>query len=545
MQSERKRLLQTETLRDFQREFRPQDLIDVYRMGKQFVEVSCALLPENQLEETHSSNSWYIHQLEWGPEVKYSRACGSHLEYLRFGNYEGIEPLVISRSFHEIRPSHVEICEDFRLFHNLYHDRKNDCYIKIDDSGNEDRIVVIEPKKVKIRFKELRQYLTVKNMYLAIQFDRDVWSNNALGELGLTEGLICKNRDESSWWKISCGDAITSDPSNRSFSRFLGIRLFPPLEPSKSGIPGVAEGTKDEHVDFIVGFDVNGNAIGKSGAPSAMVGRPGDYLIPVSFRRTVLDKYHEYPTKFKISNGAVWCGSLWGLRIDDHHDHQVTVLLGDLGLLPYEEQLHWRAHNFVSEEGYSEEYYQSQIEAEFVTSDRPEHVFHALYFELADVCDNLLGWRLILPLRKEDEYHLQNIRVPATSEQRGFDELILSLTKTLIDSLNESRLRKLIPECERESIVGSISWLEAALSACGVRDAREHIAFLRNLQDLRSAGAAHRKGRKYRKIAAKFGVGEKDLRLVFTGILRESVLLLKYLIGLVREKRCFQSATDN
>ena len=46
-----------------------------------------------------------------------------------------IKRLVLKRNFHEMRDGYKEISEEFRLFHNLYHDRKTDKYIKIDESG--------------------------------------------------------------------------------------------------------------------------------------------------------------------------------------------------------------------------------------------------------------------------------------------------------------------------------------------------------------------------------------------------------------------------
>ncbi len=536
LESERNRLEQAETLREFQREWQSTEMVVVYERGQSFVEVNCLLLPEDQVEKACTPTSWYIDHQAWGPEVKFLEACESQIEYLRFGNYEGLEPLVIPRNFHDIRPDCLEISEEFRLFHNLYYDCENNHYTRIDELGNEDRIVVVEPGKVMIRLRELRLFLTAKNMHLAIQFDRDVWSKLGLGELGLTEGQMGKEQHKHSWWKLSYGDTMLSQ-DRKSFSRFLGIRLIAPLPPSQSGILGVAEETEKEYVEFITGMDDNGKIIKQSCAPSAMAAKPGDYLIPVSFRKTVLGKYYQYPTKFRFSNGAVWCGSLWGLRVDDHHDEKVVVLLGDLGDLPYEEQLLWRAHNFADQEGFSETYYRSQFLAEITSSERPEHLFHSNYRELEEVCRTHLGWPLLLPLNKGDEYHLQNIRIPASNEQQDFDGLVLGLTKILVDSLNEKCLKNLTPVGQRQCINGSISWLEASFSACGVSGANLHVDFLRNLQSLRSAGSAHRKGRNYRNVAARFGLGGNNLRTVFAAILKSAVLLLKYLIDLVRSQR--------
>ena len=127
------------------------------------------------------------------------------------------------------------------------------------------------------------------------------------------------------------------------------------------------------------------------------------------------------------------------------------------------------------------------------------------------------------------------IRIPSNDEQRDFDELILALTKVLVDSLNEKQLNAFISEAERESTKGSISRLEKALIALGVQGFEDHIKFLRNLQNLRSAGAAHRKGSNYKKIAEEFGVTDKSLREVFGGILHNAIAYLNFLDLLVKE----------
>ena len=53
--------------------------------------------------------------------------------------------------------------------------------------------------------------------------------------------------------------------------------------------------------------------------------------------------------------------------------------------------------------------------------------------------------------------------------------------------------------------------------------------FLRELQELRSTGAGHYKGKEYEKVAARFSIGTKDLRLVFEEILRGAIAFLESL----------------
>ena len=84
--------------------------------------------------------------------------------------------------------------------HQLYHDRTNDNYIKIDDNGDEYTVAVVNSGRVQIRLKEIRQFLAIKEMHLAIGFQFDILVDRTLDELGLAEGLECDGRDESSRW---------------------------------------------------------------------------------------------------------------------------------------------------------------------------------------------------------------------------------------------------------------------------------------------------------------------------------------------------------
>jgi hypothetical protein len=168
-------------------------------------------------------------------------------------------------------------------------------------------------------------------------------------------------------------------------------------------------------------------------------------------------------------------------------------------------------------------------------------LFVIKYNRLQEDSKNCLGWQFLLPLDAGDDYYTKCMRIPATDEQRDFDELVLGLTKLLIDSLNEKELNKFIPENDRPNIKGSISRLEAVLRLCGVADAGPQIEFLRKLQNLRSSSVAHRKGSNYRKVATDFGVDDQSLIAVFGGIMKQALSFLDFLAATVhlgQLKRC-------
>ena len=553
---DRKRLAQEKSLEWLLRDMKPAEMITVHRWVKNSSHeyaIYCALIPSYKIEGALSDPAdWDLHFYQGTP----SAVDVGQFQYLRYGNDSQIEPLVINREFNESqinygkRTEYSEISEEFRLFHNLYHDKEKDKYIKIDDEGNEHRVIVVEPNHIQIRLKELRQFLAIKEMYLSIQFRYYEFSKYSLGALGASEDKIKKRRETTTDGEICWEHSYYAEihESEQAFSVLEGKRLIEPLPKSKSGFPGFAEEPKKKHVKFIVGIDENEEKIYHTCNPTKLNrygNNPGAIydITPVHFHKQVLDKYYG-DGKYSVEDSRVSC-PWWGMRIDNHHDAKVIVWLRELSSLPYKEQLHWQSHNIPPEGGVSPTFWRRNFKGEWANSDQPEHLFKQRYEHLGKESEKYLGWQLLRPLDPRDEHHLKGLRVPSTDEQRDFDALVLSLTKILIDSLNQKELKKLISLEQEENLTpdlqerlkGNIGCLEIALNSCGVEGAADHIAFLRKLQSLRSTGSAHRKGSNYQKIAKAFGIESKDLRAVFAGILSNALDVLDYFIFLIRSRQ--------
>lgn len=495
--------------------------------------IYCALVPVDQKKKVLSRCEWDLCigaglPCSW---VRYDEGVEIP-EYHRFGRDDGIEPLVICRNFHGLKNNYNEISEEFRLFHNLHYDSVNNRYIKIDD-GNELVIIEISEERISVRLKELKQFLSIKEMFLSIQFDFKEFSQS-FSEEELSLEKRSAGESEFHTWILTCGNHTGSD--GQAFSRLLGKKLIAPFPKSKSGLDGFIKEEPKKFVDFIIDTDEFGDDIFYSSNPDLLSGcsdinqKALSYFTPIHFKKEVLDKYYEKSSKYSVSDSYLSYLSLWGLQIDDNHDSKVCVWLGDLGKdLPYEEQLHWRSYNIAPSGGVSEIYFGHQILNQRVNSNQLAHIFKNKYSKLKEVCDKYLRWELLLPLNKEDQHHFESLRVPATNEQRGFDNLVIDITKIIIDSLNEKQLNKFLEQEQIEKIKGGISRLEAVFEKIGIDGYVNHIQFLRNLQTLRSCGVAHRKGSNYKEIARKFNFEEKDLICVFKEILTSSVSFLDFL----------------
>ena len=556
--TDRKRLLQKHNLEWIRRDLKATDMVIVCRpnLGKirSGYFILGGLIPYNLPEEILSGeNVSDVIENVWPEPTAYRSDRESPIKYFRWGVNQdkyGSEPLVIERQFSKMKEDYLEISEEFRLFHNLYHDKKTNTYIKIDDAGNETTIAVVKPDEVQIRLKEIRQFLAIKEMYLSLLFEFNEYSEYSLEELGISEFEQCDfKRKGFMCWTYDRWDIPVQ--KFQSISRLRARKLIEPLPKSKSGFGDFAEEPK--YVEFIVDVDDNGDEVYHTCNPHELKKVSGENpdapwdITPVHFRKQVLDKYYGEPGKYTVVDSRVSCG-LWGLKIDNHDPDKVCVLLRDLGIsLPYMEQLHWQACNIPPEGGVSETFYRRMVKGEWAGSDQSDLLFKQSYERFQKTCDEYLGWQLLKPLGSEDKYRFQRLRVPVNDEQCHFDDLVQDLQTILIESIDVKGLKRLFPEVERVNLKDkrSIEILGEILNFYSVEDADYRVSFLQKLQALRSKGSGHRKGSDYQKIANYFGVDSLGQREAFAEVLKQALDIINFLISVVRGGKLIERNDDN
>ena len=124
------------------------------------------------------------------------------------------------------------------------------------------------------------------------------------------------------------------------------------------------------------------------------------------------------------------------------------------------------------------------------------------------------------------KFEFSTLRIPLLDSQEEFDNQIRSLVKLIIDSLNEKEIDRSISPGEK--INGSISKLEELFKKGKLSEYEEIVKFLRNLQGLRSASVAHKKGSNYEKFSRTFRLGEMSKIDVFKKIMNQANNFLKY-----------------
>lgn len=488
----------------------------------------CALIPKSARKQVLSTLGW---DLLIGHGVPSVWVGGGKIGYSRLGLDNDIEPFVHYRSFHGIRPSYVEVIEEFRLYHNLYYDRPKNAHIFIDEDGNEENAVLIEQDKLRVKLHLLTKFLSVKQKDFVIFFQGDYSSRHPLEDVDLKPG---ETQEKTSRHVIALN--VSNDTScclngTKSWSRLMGKIILPC--PTKS-VPDPFERKKSRtYPKFIIGIDRRGNPVRHTCDPEQlnnMFGKnPGqpNYLTPVQFRREVLQKYYDNPHKFEVVDGSVQCKGLWSMRVDNDSSGPIVAWLGDLGRdLSDNERQHWLQYNIAPEGGVSETFYRRQIMGQFFDPQMPDLVFKRRYDSVNESWLKKRGWPLFLPMHDEDAHLIQTVHVPTGNNQSEFENQILTLTKLLVDSLNESEIQKGLTSLKKED--RGLNKLSKFFAENAVVGYEPHIKFLKNLQNLRSAGTAHRKGKNYTAAAAAFKLGQIEIKTVGFGILQQANDFLQF-----------------
>ena len=119
LKAELERLSQAKKLAQISRKLDLMELITVHlsdHSGDHMHGLFSAFVPSTKIEDRLAAIEWDLNTGRGVPgSVEYYENGNPRVEYLRFGNDSGIEPLVIEREFHGIRPDYEEISEEFRL----------------------------------------------------------------------------------------------------------------------------------------------------------------------------------------------------------------------------------------------------------------------------------------------------------------------------------------------------------------------------------------------------------------------------------------------
>jgi hypothetical protein len=491
----------------------------------------CALVPVDAVPRLiENSSGWEFAIGDGKPSIWHQGGSDPEDGYYPFGNGSGIEPIVLHRSFYNKRSSSVELSQEFRLYHNLFDDRANNRFLKCDDDGDEEVVVKYTDSTMEIRTELILEFCAAKQMALAIYVNCFAHSFESLDDLGLVEFVKDKKGELYEYTHSLRSWEAWGDEGWKSFSRVLGKKYVMP-----GPRPNILDNKPQQYHDFIIGSDANGNEIRHTCDPDQLADYFGanpeapHYLTPVFFRNEALSKYYAEPEKYEVDDGLIRCMSLWTLRIDNDNDDYVVVWLGDLGTdLSEKQRSYWLSYNVPPvDRKISKTTITRALHGWFANPKKADLAFKLAYRLFREDFAKEKGWNFFHDLHEQDKYCFKALHVPLSENGAEFDGQLISLTKLLVDSLNEKEIAKGLSTLEVND--KGITKLNKLFFEQGIKDGQQHIDFLKKLQGLRSVSAAHRKGSNYEKIIEDLKLDNSGFRVVFSSLLQQATELLSFL----------------
>lgn len=518
--------------------------ISVYRfeldkndLGREFVTILPSIAPKINTQTILQKSEWEIQPTTPSPSlVLQSDEDENSFHYQRFNWEHDIEPLVLSRSYDSHVKEHLELSEEFRLYHNLFFNDATNTFIKF-INGDEIEVAKIQYRNVLIKRKELLQFLAAKQYDLILYFDIQRLANFDVANIPEDQReVVIQEESIHCQYDVQKYEYFTDEYTANALFRGKVLIPCPPIE--RCGIYPYEEETND-YENFIIGVDDQGDNITSTCDPQSVTysGYPF-FLIPVYFTREVLKKYYDDTVRFEITDGYVGKVGSWSLHLDNNNEDYVIVFLGDLGRsLPYKEQQHWKIYNISppSDRGFSETQIRRAFLGQWVDPTDKVFLFKSRFSSLKKTWETTYGWKLFREMHPDDAHYWDGLHRPTKDNLKELEELAIGLTKIVIESLNDIELKKRLTLPEKGE--KSIKKLEKYLDQESFPEVEQHIQTLHRLYHLRTNAAAHKKDKNnYERIAKELGIDTRSNIEIADEILEGLIDFLSMLTEHIRQE---------
>lgn len=213
---------------------------------------------------------------------------------------------------------------------------------------------------------------------------------------------------------------------------------------------------------------------------------------PAFFRPEVLAKYKADSEKYRLDERTISCRGTWSLQTYDINDAgQVHTYLVYLRHLPYEEQLHWKAHNEKPKGPISHRAFVTDIEGCWSTHYDPLESLKEHVRKLKD--EQVLWWTL------SSDDAIGRSHYPITASPDEWANEILHLHQLIVEPFNKAWFKNQVLQLGKtlDPNFGSLVLAEECLAGWGQDpdEAKKIVSPLRTLNDLRSKLKGHAVGK--------------------------------------------------
>lgn len=364
---------------------------------------------------------------------------------------EEFEYLVALRYFEKYETS-VEINPKLIWYGNLV--KQNEGYV---DSITDELVIKVTPNHIEVKREYLKDFLCALEKVCIIAFDHRRYFNSS-------EKIQSKYKNisgENYYIAFSLSDAKGFGRGYDGFSSIIGKVIISPFK--KPHHRDYKYFTEDkEYEKFIIDYDEDEDEeiefTCNEGELSSYFGTNIDaphFLTPVFFDIKVLDKYKNDPRNYVINDSNICFLSEWSIPFNVNKERKVSVWLGDLGRIPYEEQKYWKTFNIRPEGKMDSKFLDRQIRGIWTDASRIEsklvpslNRFNAMIKEqYQDVIFNVLS--------DADKEIYNTFMIPTNYSVPEYQSFLMKLSKLTAESINVKLIKKVMGEDYENGVKGN------------------------------------------------------------------------------------------
>lgn len=213
---------------------------------------------------------------------------------------------------------------------------------------------------------------------------------------------------------------------------------------------------------------------------------------PAFFRPEVLSKYKADSEKYRLGERTLYCRGTWHLKNYDVNEvGQVHTYLAYLRNLPYEEQLHWKAHNEAPKGTISHRAFLSDFEGSW---EHPYDPLESVKEHIRKLKDEQTPWWTLSSDNAIDRSHY-----PITASPDEWANEILHLDQLIVESFEKAWFKSQVLQLGKipDPNYGSLALTQECLAGWSQDpdEAKMILSPLRTLHELRSKLKGHAVGK--------------------------------------------------
>lgn len=420
--------------------------------------------------------------------------------------HDSFEYLIALRSFEKYDKS-VEINPKFIWYGNLVKGKEG-YYNPITD----ELIIKVSERKIVVQREYLKDFLCAYQKVCVVVCDHRRWFNSD----DMIKEQYSDIRGKNYFFTLNVSTCPGGSMGYKYYASIIGKAVIMPYKkPHHVDYKYFTEEEKyeqfivdyDEDEDEAVYFTCNekelANFFGTN--PEAP-----HFLTPIYFKIQVLDRYKNDSRNYTITDSTISFLNEWSIPFNINKENIVSVWLGDLGRIPYEEQQYWKAYNIPPKGGMDQKFIDRQLRNKWTDSSRIESKVVPALNKLNAIISEKYGDVIFKVLSDADKEIYNTFMLPTNYSMPEYQSFLMKLCKLTSESINVSLIKKIMGDELDENVKGSVLQLGMFLEFIGVDKARKISTSIKKVQDSRNKLAGHSASLKeYNKVWGR----EKDEKI--------------------------------